>query len=183
MGKKAKAFGRMPSDSEDELEEDVPDSDVSARTGGIAACGCCCAVAWAAQHCMGACMHRSVDECCACVQEDLLESDDDVEEEEEEEEGAGAGPGSQAKKKKKGSQRPEREPIYDVDAMHGELFSLWAITSCMLHAAARMLSNCLLFLPVPSSGLPAQFQLLVQPWPSITPSYVFQVPTAWLSCV
>uniref|UniRef100_A0A7S0RRS0 rRNA-processing protein EBP2 n=1 Tax=Chlamydomonas leiostraca TaxID=1034604 RepID=A0A7S0RRS0_9CHLO len=48
-------------------------------------------------------------------------------EEEEEEEAAGAGPGSQAGKKKGGSKRPEREPIYDVEAMHEKLEDIgWA---------------------------------------------------------
>ncbi len=34
---------------------------------------------------------------------------------------AGPGPGSAAAKKRKGSQRPDREPIYDVEAMHEKL--------------------------------------------------------------
>lgn len=37
----------------------------------------------------------------------------------EDEEAGEAGPGSAAGKG--GSKRPEREPIYDVDTMHGEL--------------------------------------------------------------
>ncbi|KAL6761298.1 eukaryotic rRNA processing protein EBP2-domain-containing protein, partial [Haematococcus lacustris] len=49
-----------------------------------------------------------------------------IEEEEEADQGAGPGPGSSGvpgtvKLKKKGSQKPEREPIYDVEGMHEKL--------------------------------------------------------------
>ncbi len=48
-------------------------------------------------------------------------SSDEVDDDDEEEEFAGGGLEQPQQRKKKGSQRPEREPIYDVEALHEKL--------------------------------------------------------------